>query len=206
MNLSFSYYKLYCFQSLKCYPMIKCPRCGGFLGPTMRCRGCDFSLGEPAIIELHRQREYCPNCGAENHNYSMFCYRCQVQIHSDTQIDAVYSLVISRSLKERAYQAKLSGQNDIAKELLNYLKKYETLNILPDKFQHHRVPSVSIDKDALAIQSDTKGVSISYHCCYCGAILTLEGTSPDIPNYCPQCGVELDAIDFEKMIQNVLLG
>jgi hypothetical protein len=110
--------------------------------------------------------------------------------------------VISRSLKERAYQAELSGLKDLAKELDNYLKEYETLNILPDKFQHHRVPSVSIDKNALTNQVATKGVCISYHCCYCGAGLTLEGTSPDIPNYCPQCGEELDAIDFKKMIQN----
>ena len=119
--------------------MIKCPRCDGFLGSTMRCSGCDFSLGEPAIIELYRQRDYCPDCGAENHNYSKFCYRCQVQIHSDTQIDALYSLVISRSLKERAYQAELSGQKDRAKELNNYLKKCETQKIIPDKFQHHCV-------------------------------------------------------------------
>lgn len=186
--------------------MIKCPRCRGSVESTMTCSGCHSSFGESAIIELYRNREFCPNCGAENHNYSKFCHRCQVQIHSDEQVDALYTLVLSRSLKERAYQAELTGQQDVAKELHGYLKEHQTLTITPKKSQHRHAPSVLIDKETLASQLTQKGVSISYHCCYCGAVLTIGGMSSDIHNYCPQCGAELNAIDFEKMIQNVLLG
>ena len=185
--------------------MIKCPRCGGFVGSTMICDECRYSLGESAIIELYRQRDYCPNCGAENHNYSKFCYRCQVQIHSDAQVDALYTTVISRSLKERAYQAEVSGQYDIAKELYNDLKELGNLKISPNNLQHRRVPSVLTDKEVLTSQLAHTGVRISYHCCYCGAVLTLGATSLEVPNYCPQCGVELDALDFKKIIQNTLL-
>ena len=189
--------------------MIKCPRCGGFVGSTMTCSRCHYSLGESAIIELYRQRDYCPNCGAENHNYSKFCHHCQVQIHSDAQVDALYTLVISRSLKERAHQAELSGHNDIAKVFHSDLKELETLKIIPDNLQQRRVPIGLADKEILrarASQLAQNGVRISYYCCYCGAILTLEATSPDIPNYCPQCGAELDVIDFEKMIHDALLS
>ena len=172
----------------------------------MTCSGCHYSLGESAIIELYRQPDYCPNCGAENHNYSKFCHRCQMQIHSDAQIDALYTLVISRSLKERAYQAELLGQYDRAKELYNDLKELATLMIIPDNVRRHQPPRVLVEKESLMSQLALHETGISCHCCYCGAILTIKATSEDIPNYCPQCGVELDAIDFEKMIQNVLLN
>lgn len=184
--------------------MIKCPRCSGFVGSTMTCSGCHYSLGEPAIIELYRQPDYCPNCGAENHNYSKFCHRCQVQVHSDAQIDALYALVISRSLKERAYQAEISGQSDRAKELHNDLHELKPLKTIPENIQHHHVPSLLADKEVVTSQLALHGARISCYCCYCGAVLTLEATSPDIPNYCPQCGVELDAINFKKMMQHAL--
>lgn len=181
-----------------CGSMISCPRCGGSLESTMICSACHYALGESAIIELYRQRDYCPNCGAENHNYSKFCHRCQAQIRSDVQVEALYTRVISRSLKERAYQAELSGQHSIAKELYQDLKEFETQKTTPIKLQHHRVPSVLVDKETLTGQLVQKGIGISYNCCYCGAVLTFSAMSPDIPNYCPQCGAELDTNDFEK--------
>jgi hypothetical protein len=129
-----------------------------------------------------------------------------VQIHSDAQIDTLYTLVISRSFKERANQAELSGQYDSAKEHYNDLKQFETLKITPDNLPHRNIPNVLTDKQPLTSQLVQKRARVSYHCCYCGAVSTLRSTSLDIPNYCAQCGAELDVIDFEKIIQKIRLS
>jgi hypothetical protein len=185
--------------------MIKCPRCDGALAQAMTCSECHNSFGESAIIELYRHRVYCPDCGAENHNYSKFCHRCRTQMHSDEQLDTLYMLVLLRSLRERAHQAELAGQYDIARELYGYLKDYQKTEIDPHWTQHRHLPNISVDAAMLANQLTQKGVTLSYYCCYCGTLQTIGTTSPEIPNHCPQCGTKLDAIDFEKMIQNVLL-
>jgi DNA-directed RNA polymerase subunit RPC12/RpoP len=126
-------------------------------------------------------------------------------MHSDEQLDALYMLVLLRSLRERAHQAELAGQFDIARELYGYLKDYKKTERRA-RAQHRHLPSISADAEMLASQLAQKGVTLSYYCCYCGALLTIGTTSPEIPNHCPQCGVRIDAIDFEKMIQNVLLS
>lgn len=174
------------------------------MGQAMTCNGCHYSFGEPAIIELYRHQAYCPECGAENHNYTKFCQHCQVQMHSDEQIDALYMLVMSRSLRERAYQAELTRQYDVAKELYGYVKEYEKVDTAVHRTHQNHIPSSSVTRGSIASHLAHKGLSVPYYCCFCGARLTIGTTLLEIPNHCPQCGEKLDVIDFEKMIQNRL--
>jgi hypothetical protein len=184
--------------------MIECPRCGGSLGESLVCTGCLYAFSEPVIVELYRQSVLCPDCGAENHNFTKFCHRCRVQLHSDEQLDALNSRVLLRSLRERAYQAALTKHGDVTGELDQYITTFEKSETARQGIQQQNAGEG--DEEMLVRQLAQKGVTVSCHCWDCGTRLTIGSPSPEIPNHCPQCGARLDVIDFSKLIRNALLA
>jgi predicted RNA-binding Zn-ribbon protein involved in translation (DUF1610 family) len=184
--------------------MIQCPWCGGWVGDTLVCHGCQYSFREPAIIELYRQRVFCPDCGAENHNYSRRCHRCHGLIQSDAQLDALYARVLSHTVRARASQVVLAGP------LVDSAVPYREINVdqpagtLSPGSRQAPLHMKSMDPTRVMRNVIQNHFRVQSYCHACGTPVTVGFKAAENPHYCPQCGIGIDETYVLKMLYSVL--
>lgn len=116
--------------------------------------------------------------------------------------------------KERQWKIRRFEEQ---REKLEYLERvgryeeaaqlYETLD-MPEKAAEMRRKKreiVVLDLNALIRQLGERGFTITYHCAYCGAPLSISGeTKAETIQHCSHCGSRIETIDVANFIKKYL--